>query len=110
MEIDHIRNKLVPFQARGRWYKFFIESDGTNYKLTTSDLEGCEFGTNYIKLPQGYHVVDIAHDVHCEADDSASAGCGVLRLFAGDYQGVQLPVKASFTYMTLWVFAYQGGD
>lgn len=107
--LSKIRNKLTPFQARGRWYKFFIESDGIDYKITQSDLEGTDIVTTYLRLPSGYHVLQVIGDVHSIEDGSAS-NAFVPRFFQNDRQGCMLPAKNTFDAMTVYVFAYNGGD
>lgn len=103
----YIKKEEQPWIQDGRWYHFFIESDGEGYNLTTADISDAEIKTSYIFLPLGYHIVDMKYDVHSIA--SASSNITMMLRFDGDgRQGITLPPKAQFDYADFWIFAHKG--
>lgn len=99
------KNQIVPWQEKGRWYRAFIESDGSKIKLTHSDLEECTVsGTNFV-LPAGYSLVDVKYtDVDLAASKTiATYGKEVTAAYR-DY--LRVPSAADFTYCEVWFFAY----
>lgn len=60
-----LKNKTLPWQERGRWYHMFIESDGIDYTITTSDIPDVAVDDNtYVKLPEGYHIAEYIYDIN----------------------------------------------
>ena len=39
MENDVLKNKIAPWQEKGRWYKGVYEFDGTNYKIHSDESD-----------------------------------------------------------------------
>lgn len=92
----------------GRWYKFFIESDGTDYTLTSYDLTS-SIVTGKLKLPKDMIICDISVQAHLVKDGTGSTAIG-------DQYGVDstdgsplitLPTVDDFDYCTVFVFAYK---
>ena len=110
MGYNIIRDIIAPWQAKGRWYRFFIESDGENYHLTKSPLEGSDISSNYLRLPIGYHIIDAKGDAHSIGEGTATNAVFTTKLFTNGQQGVLLPNKNTFSHAYVWVFAYNGGD
>lgn len=98
-------DRSVPWQDKGRWYKLFIESDGVDYVPGACDIE-IEISSTYAKLPEGFHVLDSKYDVHFVDTGSAANTSFVLRNYADGRQGITLPAKANFDYMTIYVYGY----
>lgn len=94
----------------GRWYKFFIESDGVNFSLTTSDIEDAEIDSDnaLLVLPLGYQAAEAK--IFCLSDGLAvgSTGIGAVSIVAGGQQAIQLPLVTDFEDATIYVFAVLG--
>lgn len=98
--------KKCPAYSKGRWYEFFIESDGGNYKLTTKDLEDAYITGTNIAMPQNFHIVDFLTDINPIDMASASNYNDTLHFFADSRQGVVLPAVGKFDWMRVYVFGY----
>lgn len=103
---DRTRNKFVPWQEKGDWYRFLVESDGTDYTLTVKDIDGASISGGYLKLPSGFHVVDQKIDVNVDTAAAATFEQG-LRLYADGSEGIVLPEEANMDWTWVYVFGYQ---
>ena len=88
----------------GRYYKFFIESDGSAYTLTTTDIEGASITSTYLMLPAGYKIVDVKYVVTSDVATAANMS-HTLRFGANGEQGVVLPNKANMTDAEVYIYA-----
>lgn len=102
-----IRN--CPWHDKGRWYRFFIEADGTKYYLTESPLEGAAIEGTKLVLPSGYHLMQVVPDIHSINEGSVS-NCFVISFLADDRQAIMLPNKNTFSHGYVWVYAYKDGE
>ena len=93
-----------PF-CRGRWYRFFIESDGSTISITDSDLE-VNHSSQYIQMPKGFHVIDTKYDIHTVEGSSAANMSYVLRTYNDGSQGIIMPGKDAFDYGYVYAFGY----
>lgn len=112
MENQMFKNKIVPWQNKGRWYEFFIESDGTDYTLTLSPSElgaGVAISGSYLKFDEGWHIIDYVCDIHVDTSSATTFEKG-LRMYADGSQGCVLPDKTSFDAMYMWVFVNKEQD
>ena len=54
MENDVLKNKMAPWQEKGRWYHATVKSDGTNWTIvndeTDAELRGSVLSNRYITL------------------------------------------------------------
>lgn len=100
-------NKMYNPYAKGRWYKFFIESDGNDYTMTTSDIEEAFIAYNYLRFPIGFRVLDHIVDCNTHAAPTSLLAVNVSALTDGR-QGVALPAKENFDYLTMYVFGHFG--
>lgn len=101
---NSLKNNIVPWQEKGRWYKFFIESDGTAYTLTTKEISTAAISGSYLQLPADYHIIDYVVELNVDSSSAATYEKGI-RLYADGKQGVVLPDKANIDYATVWIFA-----
>lgn len=98
--------KRCPAYEKGRWYEIFVESDGNAYTLTYTDLEGVsEFGSNYVKLPKDFHVVDLLEDISATATVSTAFPLA-LKLVDADELGIVMPSKGAIDWVKIYVFGY----
>ena len=104
MENSILKNKIAPWQEKGRWFKFFVESDGTDYTLTSSEITGATIDGSYLKLPADYHAIEYVVDLNVDASAAATFEKGI-RMYADGKQAVVLPAKTSIDYCTVYVFA-----
>ena len=91
--------------SKGRWYRFFVESDGSAITITEKDLEG-QISANYLQMPKDFHVIDTKYDVHTVAGGSAGNMQYVLRIYNDSSQAVELPAVDHFDYAYIYVFGY----
>lgn len=98
-----------PYMARGRWYQFFLESDGTDHTITTEDLDGTLSG-DFVKLPELYHIVDVKYDINFIDDATASVFSYSVKNYADNSQAFPIPPAAKYEDMTVYVFAYLADD
>lgn len=93
-----------PF-SKGRWYRTFIESDGTE-KITESDFDSPSISSNALVVPTGLRVVDYLVDAHAVSPDSAKTWSKGIRTYAAGMQGVIIPDASTFDHMYVYVFGY----
>lgn len=89
--------------SKGRWYRFFVESDGNEYTLTTSDIEDTTIASTYLKLPKGYHILDRIYDINFTG---AASITDVIKSYASGEESVPLPQASGFDYGYIYVFAH----
>lgn len=99
-------NKMYDPYAKGRWYKIFLESDGSKFTITQSDLEGVSVAGTILKTVEHFHILDAIFDVNTVATGSAQAQTVQLYSAADGIQGINLPKVASFDYATIYIFGY----
>lgn len=90
---------------KGRWYRLFLESDGSKVTVTDSDLEVTLSGSN-IKFPANFHIVDRKYDINCVEHDAVSNMIIDLIGYADGSQGIAGPVAKAFDYAYIYVFGY----
>lgn len=105
--MSEIRNKIAPWQKQGRWYHAFIESDGTDYTLTSCDVTGAAIDTTdkTLKMPADFHVVDFRVDIHNDASSDVWYQKRT-RLYSTGVLGCEIPGVAHFDYMDMFIFGY----
>ena len=105
-----------PF-SKGRWYRFVINSDGTNITITESDLAGVEIESlggpvevtqSLIKLPVGYKALSVVSDINFHDSSISATTFGVLGADSEGKQNCVIPPAAMFSYMELYIFAKKG--
>lgn len=91
--------------SKGRWYRIFMESDGTTNKITDSDLEITQSGNN-LKMPEGFHVIDKKYDIHSVAHDAQVTIAADLIGYADGSQGIQGPQAKAYDWAYIHIFGY----
>lgn len=94
-----------PYHIEGRWYRFFVESDGTAYTLTSSDIPDVELDGNFITLPVNCHVLDIKHDVHTVIGHAQTV-TNRIRFNADATQSIPLPNPNVLDYAYIFAFCH----
>ena len=94
-----------PRYNKGRWYRIFIESDGTNYVLHENQIT-TEFSSNHLKLKKGFHVVTYGHDYTFITTDSATSIDDGLYLYADGTVSLNVAKANTFSTAYLYVFGY----
>lgn len=92
--------------SKGRWYRFFIESDGSATTLVESDLEGATETSNYLKFPLGFHIVDQKWDINAIAGGTNSNIVMSRRHYTDGCQGLPTPAPANYDWAYIYVFGY----
>lgn len=101
------KKNFEPYKIPGRWVRFFIESTGSAYHLTNSDLDGCSISSTYLNLPAGKHAINVMIDPHLDGGTSTTATSytiGSVRRNGNGTQSISLPGAALFDYA--YVYAY----
>lgn len=101
---NSIKNRLLPWQEKGRWYHALVESNGTNLHLTVCDLEGCGVSGTTFTMPKDFQLVD----VKC-IDLDLISGKSFAMFTKGCTSGkptLSLPSAANFTYYEFYFFGY----
>lgn len=91
--------------VKGRWYRLFLESNGTAVTATEKDLDISFSGAN-IKLPAGFTCIDAKYDIHCVAHDAAVSMAIDRISYADGAMGIAGPVAKAFDYAYIYVFGY----
>lgn len=95
--------------SKGRWYRFFIESTGTNYNLKTSDIEGAVIENNAIVLPAGYRVMCSVTYINSIQNESSNKSQGDKIITSDGKQGYSLPDASTFDYGFIYLFSNKAG-
>lgn len=91
---------------KGRYYRIFVESINGSFKITHTDLIGVVVSGNSVKLPLGYHIINVDTDVNTVIGGSAST-FGTRKVYADGCQAVELCDSKSFDFAEIFVFAYK---
>lgn len=99
--------EMAPWQEKGRWYHFLIESDGSDLSITTSDLDGVEIDSaGSLIFPEGFKIVDAKFCINC-VGTSVNTFTPLYVLASTDEQiALAMPDVESCDYFDLWVFGY----
>lgn len=100
---SQLKNSIAPYEEKGRWYHFFVESDGSALSLTTKDINASVSGS-YLQMPADYQIIDYKVALHVDAASAVSFTPGI-RLYSNGTQGAILPAASSIDYADVWVFA-----
>lgn len=90
---------------RGRWYRLFIESDGTTALATNDDL-GCIVTNSWLECPKDFHILEHKRDIHSVANGGLKTVNEVIRIYADGSQGLAMPDVEKYDYMYIYIFGY----
>ena len=96
-----------PRYNKGRWYRIFVESDGTNYVLHENPI-ALEFSANHLKLKEKFHVVNYGHDYVFTTTENAVSIDDGLYLYADGSIALNVAKANTFSSAYLYVFGYFG--
>lgn len=94
-------DKIYDPLNKGRWYRFFIESDGTNVTLTESDIEDATVTTTVLKIPADYKVKTFVYDVEITGGTATQLGLKTATIG----WTLTLPDKAAYDAGYVYIFA-----
>ena len=94
-----------PRYAKGRWYRIFVESNGTDYVLHNNQI-ATEFSSNHLKLKESFHVITYEHDYTFTTTDSATSIDDGLYLYADGTISLNVAKANTFSSAYLYVFGY----
>lgn len=94
-----------PRYNKGRWYRIFVESDGTNYVLHENPI-ALEFSANHLKLKEKFHVVNYGHDYVFTTTENAVSIDNGLYLYADGSIALNVAKANTFSSAYLYVFGY----
>ena len=98
-------HRIFPYMGRGRWYEVPIVSDGKNILFIVNPSIEATFSGGYIKLPAGYHIIDVKYDISFLADAKSEVLTPSIKTYAGGVQAFPIPKADKFDRLTAWVFA-----
>lgn len=102
-----VKMKLGDYTVEGRWHRFFIESDGTDYTFTDKEsVSGASISSGYLVMPTDYHIVDAKFDINPDAASVQTLSFG-RKIYADGKQGLQLPSATAFDWAYVYVYAYE---
>lgn len=88
-----------------KWVKAFIESDGTNYTLTSADESlgnSTISGTDFV-LDDGLFAIDYMADYHLVENDGSTKTLGKSLKVSDTEQSIALLPQKHFDYCTLYI-------
>ena len=94
-----------PRYNKGRWYRIFIESNGTDYVLHNNQI-ATEFSSNHLKLKDRFHVVTYGHDYTFTTTENAIPIDDGLYLYADGTVALNVAKANTFSSAYLFVFGY----
>lgn len=97
--------RIFPYTNRGRWYEFRIVSDGQEMLISASPSIKAAYSGGYIKLPAGYHIIDVKYDISFLPDAKSEVLTPSIKTYAGGVQAFPVPKPDKFDHLTAWVFA-----
>lgn len=92
--------------AKGRWYRFFIESNGEAITLVESDIEDAVVSGTRIKMPVGFHCMEEIYDISAVPGGTAAGMQHSTYIYADGCQAVNIPAKDLFDWAYVYVFGY----
>lgn len=90
---------------KGRWYRTFLESDGTTLKITDSDLDVSIQG-NYLKFPKDFHILDTKYDMNSITHSGNAVITIDVMSFPDGAQGIAKPLATAIDYGYIYTFGY----
>lgn len=105
---DRIENSnFFPYHLPGRWYKIFVESDGSEFKITTSDIEDAHMSATTLIMPPHFHIMSFMVDANTEGgSDAASTLNLVLKKYANGDQGINIGSYSGYDWANIYVYGY----
>lgn len=97
--------RIFPYTNRGRWYEFRIVSDGKELCIGVNPSLDASASGGYVKLPAGYHIIDVKYDISFLADAKSEVLTPSIKTYAGGVQAFPIPKADKFDHLTAWVFA-----
>lgn len=94
-----------PRYNKGRWYRIFIESNGTDYMLHNNQIT-TEFSSNHLRLKEGFHVVNYSSDYKFTSTENAVSIDDGLYLYADGTVALNVAKANTFSSAYLYVFGY----
>lgn len=99
------KERILPWQAKGRWYHFFVESNGSAISITAKDDITATMNGAVLQLPKDFHAISWTVD-HDNDTSSAADYSNKKKLYADGSTGIYLPTAAQFTAAEVFVFGY----
>lgn len=102
-----------PF-SKGRWYRVFIESNGTESTLKESDIDGVAIDSilsdkNALSLPLGYKILSVVPNLNSIVGEELESIVNIVVTSTGQ-QAYLLPPATSFSDIELYVFAVRNQE
>lgn len=106
MRFQEADSNTYPYMRNGRYHSIFLESDGIDRKITTSDIEGIELEGNYLVMPEGFHIMDIVIDFNTTTSDVITSRAIDIRFEKDGRQSLFLPNASNFDYGYIYILGH----
>lgn len=98
--------KYFPYMLKCKCYRVFLESDGEDTKVTTTDLKGVEATTTTLKMPQGFKVVDYICDFHVVQPSSGQTEQFRITVNSSGLETIATLHSNAFDYGYVYIYGY----
>lgn len=99
------KERILPWQEKGRWYHAFVESDGSTPVLTICDLPGCTVSGTALTLPLDFHAIEVKYtDIDLASGKTLSSNS--VKLSSAGKEVLLVPTASDYTYCDIWFFGY----
>lgn len=103
------KNRIAPWQEKGRWYHVFLESDGTDVSYTLGDIGSAgsiQESDNTFCVEADFIVCEFKTCVHVDTAAAAGDYTPSIKMYGNGMTGIYLPDPANWDYMDLFIFGY----
>lgn len=96
-----------PYNIKGRTYKIFLESDGSEPKITTSDIPEAAIDGDYIKLPADFITIDTKYEIHAVSGGNTQTLNVATKLYSDGTEGIGIPKPYRFDCANIYIFGHR---
>lgn len=104
--------KTPDFYKRGRWYRAFLECDGSKMKLTSADTDA-DFiisGRTIAMSSDDFVMTDYKVELHGTSGSTNQTNTCTRALTDDGCQGIYMPAFNSWDWAYIYVFAYEAAS
>lgn len=97
-----------PWMAKGRWYEFLVESNGSSNTLTAKDLPTVILSSNALIFPLGFNVIDWKMDIDMQGGTATSSTSitNAIKRGSDGKCSLTIPAAAAHDWTKVYVFGY----
>lgn len=91
---------------KGRWYRAFVESTGSEMKLTRADAI-MSHNARYVMIPEDYVMCEFKVELHTTSASSQQTNACTRYIGTDGAQGVYMPPYANWDWAYVYIYAYK---